>query len=67
MRADRVEVSWDTGKDKWLVRIQAGAEVIRRHCPIRNDADEQTVRSAALKAVQEEGFEPDAAQMMIQR
>jgi hypothetical protein len=64
MRADRVEVSWDTSKDKWLVRIQSGEEVIRRHCAVRKDADEATIRTAALKAVQEEGFEPDAAQFV---
>ena len=67
MRADRVEVSWDPAKNGWLVRIHSGEEVIRRHCAIRNDVDEATLRSAALKAVSEEGFEPDAASMMIQR
>jgi len=65
MRADRVEVSWDAAKAKWLLRIQSGEEVIRRHCPIRNDADEQTLRAAALKAIREEGFDPEAAEMMI--
>jgi len=28
MRADQVEVSWDAGKGKWLVRIVNGEEVI---------------------------------------
>jgi len=32
MRADRVEASWDLAKSKWLIRIQSGEEVIRRHC-----------------------------------
>jgi hypothetical protein len=30
MRADNVEVSWNNAEPKWLVRIQAGKEVIRR-------------------------------------
>jgi len=35
MRADQVEVSWDAGKAKWLVRIVNGEEVIRRYCNCR--------------------------------
>lgn len=31
MRADEVEVSWDSAKSKWLVRIVVGEEVVRRH------------------------------------
>ncbi len=59
MRADRVEVSWDATKSNWLVRIVKGEEVIRRHCKAPKDADEQTLRSAARKTVQEEGYEPN--------
>ena len=39
--ADRAEVSWDTNKNKWLVRIQSGEEVIRRHCGLPKGADDQ--------------------------
>ncbi len=67
MRADNVEVSWDSDKDKWLVRIQAGEEVIRRHCDVPRDADEQTLRAAVRKAVQDEGYGPDPAHMTICR
>ena len=59
MHADRVEVSWDAAKSNWLVRIVTGEEVIRRYCKAPKDADEQTLRSAAQKTVQEEGYEPD--------
>jgi hypothetical protein len=59
MHPDRVEVSWDAAKSNWLVRIVTGEEVIRRHCKAPKDADEQTLRSAAKKTVQEEGYEPD--------
>ena len=47
MRADHVEVSWDAAKSKWLIRIASGEEVIRRHCDVSKDADDQTLRSAA--------------------
>jgi hypothetical protein len=67
MRADLVEVSWDAEKKKWLVRIQVGDEVIRRHSNAPRDADEQALRSAAQNVMQEEGYEPGPAQMTIRR
>ncbi|PYT66184.1 MAG: hypothetical protein DMG39_27310 [Acidobacteria bacterium] len=67
MHADRVEVSWDTAKSNWLVRIMTGEEVIRRHCKAPKDADEQTLRSVVKKAVQEEGYEPEVAELSIRR
>jgi len=67
MRADRVEVSWDPNKSNWLVRIQAGEEVIRRHCSLPRDADDNALRSAAQKTVQDEGYELDSANLTIQR
>ena len=67
MRADRVEVSWDPGKSKWLVRIEVGEEVVRRHCQAPKDVDEQTLRSAVQKTVQDEGYEADPAQISMHR
>ncbi|HEV2340995.1 MAG TPA: hypothetical protein VGS15_04255 [Candidatus Acidoferrales bacterium] len=67
MRIDRAEVSWDAQKSKWLVRIQNGDEVLRRHCSLPKNADEQALRAAALKTVQEEGYEADPATVTISR
>jgi len=67
MRADRVEISWDAAQSKWLVRIETGEEVIRRRCPAPKDADEASLRSAAQKTLQDEGYEPDPAQISIRR
>ena len=67
MRADRVEASWDPGKSKWLIRIQSGEEVIRRHCNLSKDADEQAVRAAAEKTATEEGYEFDPASVVVRR
>ena len=67
MHADRVEVSWDDGKKKWLVRLQAGEEVIRRHFDRPKNSDEQTLRSAAQQTAQEEGYEPELADIAIRR
>ena len=67
MRPDRVEVSWENQKSKWLVRIVNGDEVIRRLFDARKDADEQTLRSAAQKTVQDEGYEADVAQISVKK
>jgi hypothetical protein len=64
--ADRVGVSWDSAKNKWLVRIQAGEEVVRRYSDLPKTADESTLRSAALTFVQEEGYEADSSRVTIQ-
>jgi hypothetical protein len=67
MRADRVEVSWDTGKSKWVVRIQSGEEVIRRPTSVPKNADEQALRTAAQKTLADEGYEAEAAQISVSR
>ena len=67
MKADRVEVSWDAAKRNWLVRIEIGSEVIRRHCRDGRDADEQTLRSAAAKTVVDEGYEVDESRISVIR
>ena len=67
MHADRVEVSWDAAKSNWLIRVEVGEETIRRHCKIPRDADEQTLRSVAKKTLQEEGYDPDVAEINIHR
>jgi hypothetical protein len=56
MKADRVEVSRDEQKKRWLIRIQVGEEVIRRHCDEAKDADETTLRRAAAKTAADEGY-----------
>jgi hypothetical protein len=67
MRADRVEVSWDGNKHKWLVRIEVGSEVIRRHCDHSRDADEAKLRAAAEQTVIDEGYQIDNARISVVR
>lgn len=67
MHADRLELSWDAAKSNWLLRIEAGEEVILRHCTSPKNADEQTLRVAAQKTVEDEGYEADVSQMIIRR
>ena len=67
MRADRAEISWDPAKSKWLVRIQSGEEVLRRHCDLPKNADEQALRAAAEKTVRDEGYEIAPATLTVRR
>ncbi len=65
MRADGAEVSWDAAKSKWLIRIKSGEEVIRRHCDAPKDADEKSLRAVVEKTLNDEGYETDPAQILI--
>ncbi|MGB2592934.1 MAG: hypothetical protein WBG02_03700 [Candidatus Acidiferrum sp.] len=67
MRADRVELSWDTGKSDWLVRIESGEEVIRRHCKESKDADEAKLRAAGVATAKDEGYDADTSQVSVRR
>jgi phosphomannomutase len=67
MTADRVEVSWDPGKSKWLIRMQSGEEVIRRYSDAPKNADEQALRAAAEKTVRDEGYQLGPAGVAIRR
>ena len=67
MRADEVEVSWDEAKSKWLVRIVVGEEVVRRYCDAGKNADDPSLRSAAMKTLQDEGYEADPSILVIKR
>ena len=67
MRADQVEVSWDATKSKWVIRIQAGEEVIRRYFTLGKSAEEPALRTAAQEALKDEGYEADAAIVSIKR
>ncbi len=67
MRADQVEVSWDPAKNKWLLRIRIGEEVIRRYCDAPKNAEEETLRSVARKTLQDEGYEPDPNELNVRR
>ena len=67
MRADGVELSWDSAKSQWLLRIVAGEEVIRRHFALPKDTNETALRSTAQKTVEEEGYEPELSQLTIRR
>jgi len=65
MRADRVEVTWDSDKNKWLVRIVSGEEVVRRHLDLPKDAGKAAVSAAAIKTAQYEGYEAEPTALAV--
>ena len=67
MRADQVEASWDPAKNKWLLRIFLGEEVIRRYCNAPKNAQEEVLKSIAQQTLQDEGYEPDPKELKIRR
>jgi len=66
LRADRAQVSWDTDKSKWLIRLQIGEEVIRRWCNEPRGAGLETVRAAAVQTAHDEGYELDVNAVTVQ-
>jgi hypothetical protein len=66
-KAAQAQVSWDSQKKSWTVRIQMGEEVIKRPAKAAADAADDTLRSLAVSIAQDEGYEIDAATVMIVR
>jgi hypothetical protein len=67
MQADKVDISWDAAKSRWLVRIQTGEEVLLRHCDLPQNAGEPALRQAAQDTLKDEGYEPDGATITVQQ
>lgn len=65
MKADRVEVSRDEQGKRWLIRIRVGEEVIRRRCDEPKNADENTLRNAAIKVALDEGYTVDPSSVVL--
>jgi hypothetical protein len=56
LKAEKTTVNWDPAKKQWHVRIQIGEEVIKR-----------TLEKTPENTAKDEGYEVDAAQVVIQR
>jgi hypothetical protein len=67
-KATAAKVDWDNEKKVWHVRVQIGEEVIKRPLPkTPQDATEDVLRSRAITAAQDEGYEVDPAQVTVAR
>lgn len=65
LKADRVEISRNESRKNWLIRIQIGDEVIRRYCDDPANADQDTLRTAAIKTVADEGYTIDPSAVVF--
>jgi hypothetical protein len=65
MKADHVEISRDEQNKRWVIRIQVGGEVIRRYCKEPQNADQATLRDAALKTASDEGYSIEPADIVF--
>jgi len=66
MRADRADISWDSEKSKWVIRISVGEEVIRRYCSLPKNANETELRAAAQSTLRDEGYELEGEAIAIE-
>ena len=66
-KADRAEVSWDTSKKNWLIRIQIGEEVIRRTSKGSAGLDDGALQALAVKTAADEGYEVAAGAVTVKR
>jgi hypothetical protein len=67
LRADSATVNWDQDKKAWQVRLEIGKEVIKRACKVSRDTDDQRLQSLALETARDEGYELDAARVVVSR
>jgi hypothetical protein len=68
LKAEKTTVNWDPAKKQWHVRIQIGEEVIKRTLEkTPENTSENDLRSKAVDTAKDEGYEVDAAQVVIQR
>ena len=65
MKADRVEISWDNQKSKWLVRIVVGEEVIRRYSSDPKSTEDAKLRLSAAQTAAEEGYAVEPAEIVV--
>ena len=66
LNADSAQVNWDTQKKHWNVRVKIGEEVIRRPIPkVGQDARDDVLRSAAVAAAKDDGYQVDPAKIDI--
>ena len=69
LRADKAEVVWDAQKKNWVVRIQVGAEVIRRGCKEskRESEDDAALRTLAVATARDEGYDVPVEAVEVKR
>jgi hypothetical protein len=66
LSADSAQVNWDTEKKHWSVRVKIGEEVIRRSIPkVPQSAGDDVLRTAAVAAARDDGYDVDPSKVAI--
>ena len=68
IRANEAKVEWSSEKKQWHVVITVGAEVIKRWMGAQpHEAGDDALRSLAVTAAKDEGYDVEAASVVIAR
>ncbi len=68
LRVDTAAVSWDAERKRWLIRLRVGEEVIKRVAPkAAREADDEALRSLAVKTANDEGYDLDPLCVTVTR
>ena len=68
IRASSASVDWNPKDKKWHVHIQVGSEVIKRPLPNSgSDANDDSLRSAAVETAKNEGYEVGPDKVTVKR
>jgi len=57
--AGNADIGWDGKKKNWIVGIHVGEQVIKRPSdkPVSQNADDDTLRAAAIQTARDDGYE----------
>jgi len=68
VQVNQAAVTWDVDKKRWVIRFQVGAEVIKRPgLKSTRDADDESLRSMAVKVAQDDGYQLSPAAVTVSR
>ncbi len=68
VEVNRAAVTWDADKKHWVIRFQIGAEVIKRPgLKTARDADDESLRSLAVKIAQDDGYQLSPTAVTVSR
>jgi hypothetical protein len=68
MEVNNAAVTWDADKKRWVIRLQVGGDVIKRPgLKSSHDADDESLRSMAVKVAQDDGYQLNPSAITVSR
>jgi hypothetical protein len=68
LRADHASIGWNPQKKRWEVRLQVGAEVMKRPLAgTASQADLGALKAQAVEIAKDEGYTLDAANVSVEQ